>query len=640
MQTLLTPWRSTRSRIFAAARGAATSTRDAAGRLSPLAFTVVAALLLQFQAGRSAESQLPPLQVELEFSEPLRFGVPNTLNARVHTSMDIASATPELVLPPEVEMTGGPVVPDVKLTRGVPATFAYLVTVTGEGDFAIAFGVEAGAMSARTEMRMRAAQGGVEITRPSAKIARDAGTLARSPGLLTFRSIAPDETLQPRGVGQTSVMALGLTDPASELENRTASLVDLGLVEAPLSRAARGGAERASLVDLERLGGAVARSNGPDLRCFHPDGWAGPIVASSLPGTHSDGPDLYEGEKTYVDWAIANYDNEEEYAEPFHVCLLMDGEAIEEWYVEGGLAGDHAIGVQDAEYYFPYGQHELRLEIDCEYDVDEWDEDNNYCYREYEWKRHENVYPDLACWQPEGWSGPIVASSVRNTHTDGPDLFEGMPTYVDWAVANYDDEYDAYAGPFYVCLKKDDHLLAEWYVDGGLAANHVIGVEDAEYMFPYGEWELGLEVDCHYDVEERYENNNRCYRVYEWKRGYPDLACWQPEGWSGPIVASSVPGTHTDGPDLREEAPTWVDWAIANHHDDYEGYAGPFYVCLTNNGQPLEEWYIDGGLSADHVIGVEDAQYRFPYGVHELGLEADCYRNVDEWYEDNNWCYR
>lgn len=113
----------------------------------------------------------------------------------------------------------------------------------------------------------------------------------------------------------------------------------------------------------------------------------------------------------------------------------------------------------------------------------------------------------------------------------------------------------------------------------------------------------------------------------------PNLLPYTPSGWSGAIVPSSVPGTHTTDT-LYVGQPTYLDWAVANLGNATA--SGTFYICLYMDGVEIARWYTSD-LEANYYTFVEDWSFTVNTpGEHVLRLRADCTRVVPEWREWDN----
>jgi hypothetical protein len=114
--------------------------------------------------------------------------------------------------------------------------------------------------------------------------------------------------------------------------------------------------------------------------------------------------------------------------------------------------------------------------------------------------------PNLVPWQPVGWSGSLIVSTVTNTTTDASSIIEGQTLYLDWAVDN--DSDSPITNRFYLRLYVDNQFRHEWYSDG-LAAHHYAFVTDFILgTLNAGGHSLRLEADATGAVAEASESDN------------------------------------------------------------------------------------------------------------------------------------
>jgi len=116
--------------------------------------------------------------------------------------------------------------------------------------------------------------------------------------------------------------------------------------------------------------------------------------------------------------------------------------------------------------------------------------------------------------------------------------------------------------------------------------------------------------------------------------GRPDLVCYGPAGWEGPIVVSNTTGTRTTNT-VMLGAVSYIDFAWANLGANCAGY---HVLRLLFDGSPIASaWapYLDAG----YYTYVEDIPYTFTVpGSHTLRLTVDADGQVVESNESNNAC--
>ena len=255
---------------------------------------------------------------------------------------------------------------------------------------------------------------------------------------------------------------------------------------------------------------------------YTPNGWDGPIVASSVSGTRTDGPNLRGGDTTYIDFAFVNRDAD--ITESFNI-YLYDDEAntfIHGWHWDG-IQQDHYGYVTDFTSTFTAGTHTLEIIADASEVVSESNENDNDFNKSFTWAPDLTNLPNLiADYTPNGWDGPIVASSISGTRTDGPDLRGGDTTYIDFAFINRNADISE---PFYLYLYDDEsntpiHGL-QW---NGIKQDYYGYVTDITSTFTAGTHTLKTFVDDMEDVSESNENDNEFKKSFTWiESNSPDI---------------------------------------------------------------------------------------------------------------------
>lgn len=365
---------------------------------------------------------------------------------------------------------------------------------------------------------------------------------------------------------------------------------------------------------------------------YTPSGWDYPIVPSSESGTHTVGPNLKEGEITYIDFAFINREADIPGSTRFYIYLYDGSDYLEGWYWDG-LQENYYGYVTDYQHTFSNGNHTLKTVADANDDVDESNESDNEYSRTFYWEPTELKPNLIADYTPSSWDYAIIASSAPGTNSVGPDLTAGETTYIDFAFINRDADIPS-SIRFYVYLYDGEDYLQGWYVDG-LQQNYYVTVEDYEHVFSAGSHTLKTFVDATEVVEESNENDNEYSNTFTWYAEDPNLiADYTPSGWDGPIVASSSAGTHTFGPELRAGETTYIDFAFVNRNKDIPTGTN-IWVYLYDGSDYLEGWYWDG-LGKDYYGYVTDYERIFTQGTHTLRTEVDATDVVAESNENDN----
>ena len=113
----------------------------------------------------------------------------------------------------------------------------------------------------------------------------------------------------------------------------------------------------------------------------------------------------------------------------------------------------------------------------------------------------------------------------------------------------------------------------------------------------------------------------------------PNLTFYTPSGWDGPIVASSVSGTNTNGPNLTADSTTYIDWAVINNGT--VDITDTFYTYLYSDGVAIGGWYVDT-LQAGYYISVQDYEHTFAEGTHTVSITTDSTNAITETNETDN----
>ena len=368
----------------------------------------------------------------------------------------------------------------------------------------------------------------------------------------------------------------------------------------------------------------------PNLRCYVPADWDSAIVASSVTGTHT-ADSLTGDEPAYIDWAIIN-DGGANVVGRFYSAIYIDGSYITQWYTDNLQINIWAY-VADYMRTLPAGDHEICIVADHTGLIDEENENDNSCCFTYHWYPPQDL-PDLHCYQPGDWDGPIVVSAVRGTNTQ--DAIRLCDTaWVDWAVANTGGSPTA--DQYYIRLLVDGVAVHGWFKDPPHNNGIYIWVTDYPLVFnTAGNHIVSLEIDYTGTIPETNENNNSCEIitvVVECEQ--PDITCHQLDGWDGPIVVSNTPGTNTQSPPIVGEN-AYIDFGLVNI-----GTASTtvnFWSTLYVDGDSLMSWFSTPMAPGD-IRWVADYTYVFATsGYHTVRVVHDLTDVISESNETNNWC--
>ncbi|MGH8014616.1 MAG: CARDB domain-containing protein [Candidatus Zixiibacteriota bacterium] len=232
--------------------------------------------------------------------------------------------------------------------------------------------------------------------------------------------------------------------------------------------------------------------------------------------------------------------------------------------------------------------------------------------------------PNLTYGTPPGWTGPIVPSSVQNTHTVNT-LYTNQPTYIDFAIRNTGHSTTE---SFYTDLYIDGTWVEDFFTSG-LDSNEWILVSDVPHtVTSSGVHYLEIRIDPLFNwVVETNEDDNTFTANFSWVNPptVPNLTFTIPPFWDGPIVPSGVPGSHAIG-GLYANQPTYIDWAVENNGN---GNAGTFSTRLLIDGVQVQTVIISS-LAAGNNYQSNDFTYTLTSGNHILRLEIDYLNQVTE----------
>lgn len=255
----------------------------------------------------------------------------------------------------------------------------------------------------------------------------------------------------------------------------------------------------------------------PNLLPYTPDGWDNPVVAASEAGDDGDRR-LYNDRPTYFDVAFANLGYGD--APQFDSCLYIDGALRHCWTTD-----------LPSYYYYPSvdeytatvtaGWHTIRLVVDANHEVTEFNENDNVWEADFYWEA--SSLPNLHPYRPDGWDDAIVPSSVAGTHVNDT-LIANATTYIDWALIN-DGWGDIGATSFSVGLYLDGAALNVWSWAGGLPSGWFLYLEDYQRTIPLGWHTLELRADIYNQVAEVDESDNTLAVRFYWNAGtsQPDI---------------------------------------------------------------------------------------------------------------------
>ena len=375
----------------------------------------------------------------------------------------------------------------------------------------------------------------------------------------------------------------------------------------------------------------------------------------------------------YISWAINNT-GPNTLNSLFYVDLYFDGVVVERWgnqglstnffsFVDGWNELRSRVRVHS-------GLHTLKLVVDSTNLVPERNENDNVFERVYVWEPTglaapdptpvPTRLPDLVPFVPDGWSGPVIATSYPESFVDGP-LSVSTPSYIRYSMHNagLSSAPEDVWGHLFL-----DDVLVEMDFWLGVLADGTVERPEWSGLFEVanvssGPHTLRVVLDPGDLVSELDEENNWFEKEFNWGTGpVPPMAASVPEpeptppapltlpnlvpgwkfGWDGPIVVSHGTDTFLDGPLTVDEMP-FVDVIIFNQSS--VAATDPFSVDLYFDGEvvhtfefpgPTEpgtlRWRQDWGSLAESADITE--------GDHSLKIVIDSGNGVEEANEDDN----
>ena len=271
------------------------------------------------------------------------------------------------------------------------------------------------------------------------------------------------------------------------------------------------------------------------------------------------------------------------------------------------------------------GAHTLTIRADASFAVPESDENDNT----YSKNITVGNLPNLAPYQPSGWSDKIIASRTTGATTDSTGLTTADTLYVSWAVIN---NGNATAGANYTILYVDGFQAGDLY-SASLSANTYTNKRDCNIgKLSAGAHALTIRADASFAVPESDENDNT-YSKNITIGSLPNLAPYQPPGWSDKIIVARTTGATTDSTGLTAADTLYVSWAVMNNGN---ANAGANYSYLYVDGVQAGALYI-ASLNVNTSISQRDCNIgKLSAGTHTLSVTNDATHVVTESNEGDN----
>jgi len=220
---------------------------------------------------------------------------------------------------------------------------------------------------------------------------------------------------------------------------------------------------------------------------------------------------------------------------------------------------------------------------------------------------------NFAPYQPDGWSGPLVASGATGTSTSGG-LTGSGPTYFDWAMANYGPDDAVFpAGSNIAQILLDDSTLVSFYseTEYALEAGTYAYYEDYEVDgITAGTHTATLMADPDNVIAENDEGDNSWDLVESWsaKSARALVSVKVPKARIG---NAPIPGWSSDSTSKSYHL-AGVRW-----HGSPPLKPGPIAVAHTKATTVDMAIYIP---AAAHVSGALDTNWRTDVQLHNPGM--------------------
>ena len=299
----------------------------------------------------------------------------------------------------------------------------------------------------------------------------------------------------------------------------------------------------------------------PDLAPFQPSGWSDKLVVTAVPGAITNSPAYYSTNTLYVDFAVANYGTVPT-PTGFNCAIYVDGvltNTIAEGVLTNGIyqpATGYAIGKLAA------GSHTITVVADSGNVITEITKTNNSYSRTI--TVVDPPLPNLAFYQPSGWSDKVVVTAVYGAITDSPVFYSTNTLYVDFAMANYGT------------APTPTGFNCAIYVDGVLNTTIPAGTIDVGYYNSWSGYSVGNLAAGSHTITVVADSGNVITETSKTDNTYsrtitvadpplPNLAFYQPSGWSDKLVVTAVPGAITNSPAYYSTNTLYVDFAVLNY---------------------------------------------------------------------------
>lgn len=358
---------------------------------------------------------------------------------------------------------------------------------------------------------------------------------------------------------------------------------------------------------------------------YQPGDWDNKIVLSTVTGTHTSAPVIYDTQDIYVDWACLNNANDD-FAGTFYTRLYVDGVLKASWSKTGLPHNTYTYFNDQNLGHLPAGTHTFRIVMDADGDVAESDETDNEYTRTFT-----IVNKNLLPYQPAGWDNIIILSTETGTNTSASSICEGQNIYLDYAILN--NGTAAISETFYVRLYIDGVAKATW-THSGLGANTYYTLKDYSVgTLAAGSHTFKITADVLDNVDETSETDNEYTRTFTVST-CKNLTPYKPSTWDNKIVLSTGTGTFTSSSTIYDNQPVYLDWAVIN--DGANPITESFTVKLFVDGVLKNSWPKTGMNAGVYLYTSDYNLGNLTAGTHTFRIVADADNSVTESNEGDN----
>src|SRR5580704_1448150 len=235
------------------------------------------------------------------------------------------------------------------------------------------------------------------------------------------------------------------------------------------------------------------------------------------------------------------------------------------------------------------------------------------------WHGTAAAQPNLAPYQPSGWSDKLVVTTTNGGTIDSTGLTTTNTLYVDWAVINNGNA--ATSNTVYIYLYVDGVEKAYFYVSPPFPVNsytYVIG-------FSLGTLSAGshqIEIDPNLSGVVGQTNASDDTYTKTINISSPNLAPYQPAGWSDKIVVATTTNTTTDSTNLTPANTLYVNWAVIN--SGTTATTNAFYTYLYLDGVLQTNWSTPSPLNTNAYRTVTNYSIGFlNEGSHTIEIDPN-----------------